>query len=151
MTTSMLPIALSDQDEFLSMATKHFSALNPSFVPQDDWKEHYFTTIMANPECFLRWIICDEKRAGFILMGLEKHRFLPRKTGAIYDLYVSPEFRGRGVAQACGEAAIRELWTLSPSKIQIELANGQSSWAAFWKSLGFKKATERFVLERGQP
>ena len=96
----MLPLAFSEQDEFLRMAAKHFSEVNASFVPQNDWKEHYFATIMANPQYFLRWIICDEKRAGFILFGLEKHRFLPRMTGAIYELYVVPEFRRHGVAKA---------------------------------------------------
>ncbi len=146
---SMLPIASSERDEFLRMAVRHFSELNASFVPQDDWKEHYFATIMAAPQYFLRWIICDEKRAGFILFGLEKHRFLPRKTGAIYELYVAPEFRRRGVAKACAIEAIRELWTHAPSKIQLEVIEGRVAAAALWKSLGFQKVTDRYVLSGG--
>jgi ribosomal protein S18 acetylase RimI-like enzyme len=142
----MLPIASSERDEFLRMAVNHFSELNASFVPQDDWKEYYFATIMANPEYFLRWIICDEKRAGFILFGLEKHRFLPRKTGAIYEVYVVPEFRKRGVAKACAIQAIRELWTHAPSKIQLEVIEGRGVAAALWQSLGFQKVTDRYVL-----
>ena len=103
---------------------------------------------MANPQYFLRWIICDEKRAGFILFGLEKHRFLPRKTGAIYELYVAPEFRRRGVAKACAIEAIRELWTHAPTKIQLEVLEGRVAAAALWKSLGFQKVTDRYVLSR---
>jgi len=147
----MLPIATSEQDAFLRMAAKHFSELNPSFVPQDDWKEHYFATIMSNPQYFLRWIIWDEKRAGFILFGLEKHRFLPRKTGAIYELYVLPEFRRRGVAKACAIEAIRELWVQAPSKIQLEVIEGRVAASALWKSLGFQKVTDRYVLSGGKP
>jgi len=147
----MLPIATSDRGEFLSMAIEHFSELNPGFVPQNDWKDEYFQTILSNPRYFLRWIVCDEKRAGFILFGLEKHRFLPRQTGAIYELYVRPELRRHGIARACAEEAIRELWTYSPSKIQLEVVEGQAAAAALWKSLGFQKATERFVLARSAP
>jgi ribosomal protein S18 acetylase RimI-like enzyme len=144
----MLPIATSERDEFMHMAVKHFSELNASFVPQDDWKEHYFASILANPQYFLRWIVYNEKRAGFILFGLEKHRFLPRMTGAIYELYVLPEFRRRGVGKTCAMEAIRELWAHTPSKIQLEVIEGRGAAAALWKSLGFQKVTDRYVLSR---
>ena len=140
------PSHLRSGTSFCAWRQKHFSELNPSFVPQDDWKEHYFPTIMANPQYFLRWIVCDEKRAGFILFGLEKHRFLPRMTGVIYELYVLPEFRRRGVAKACAIEAIRELRAHAPSKIQLEVIEGRVAAAALWKSLGFQKVTDRYVL-----
>jgi UDP-2,4-diacetamido-2,4,6-trideoxy-beta-L-altropyranose hydrolase len=148
---SMLPIASAEQADFLRMAEKHFSEMNPSFVQQDDWKEHYFPTIMANPQYFLRWIICDEKRAGFILFGLEPHRFLPRMTGAIYEVYILPEFRRRGVATVCAVQAIRELQTYAPSKIQLEVIQGRVAAAALWESLGFQKVTSRYVLPGSTP
>ncbi|MGA2423987.1 MAG: UDP-2,4-diacetamido-2,4,6-trideoxy-beta-L-altropyranose hydrolase [Terriglobales bacterium] len=145
-TAVMLPIAPSERDEFLRMAEKHFSEMNPSFVPQEDWKEHYFPTIMANPQYVLRWIVCDRQHAGFILFGLEKHRFLPRMTGVIYEVYVLPEFRRRGVATVCAVEAIRELRTHAPSKIQLEVIEGRVAAAALWESLGFRKVTGRYVL-----
>jgi len=147
----MLPIASSEEGEFLRMAVQHFSEVNPSFVPQDDWEEHYFETIMANPQYFLRWIVCDEKRAGFILFGLERHRFLPRMTGVIYELYVLPEFRRRGVATACAVEAIRELRTHAPSKIQLEVIEGRQAASALWESLGFRKVTGCYVLFGSRP
>jgi len=147
----MVPIVASDQEEFQRMAIEHFSELNPAFVPHNDWKEQYFQNILSQPQCSLRWIVCDGIRAGFILFGLENHRFLPRKTGSIYEVYVRPEFRRRGVAGICAKEAIRELWTYSPSKIQLEVTEGQTAAAALWRSLGFQKVTERFVLVRGTP
>lgn len=148
---SMLPVLPADREDLQKMAVSHFSELNSAFVPQNDWKERYFPAILANPQYFLRWIVCDGKRAGFILFGLEDHRFLPRKTGAIYELYVLPEFRRRGVAKACAIEAIRELWTYSPSKIQLEVLEDSSAAIALWKSLGFQKVSERFVLARSTP
>jgi ribosomal protein S18 acetylase RimI-like enzyme len=82
------------------------------------------------------------------LFGLEKHRFLPRMTGAIYELYVLPEFRRRGVGKTCAMEAIRELWAHTPSKIQLEVIEGRGAAAALWKSLGFQKVTDRYVLSR---
>jgi UDP-2,4-diacetamido-2,4,6-trideoxy-beta-L-altropyranose hydrolase len=146
----MIPIAVSDRDDFLCMAAKHFLELDSSFVPQDDWKDHYFPTIMANPLYFLRWIVVEEKRAGFVLFGLEKHRFLPRMTGVIYELYISSEFRRRGIASICASDAIRELQAHAPSKIQLEVIDGRFAAVALWESLGFQRVTGRFVLRGGE-
>jgi len=148
---SMVPIIEADAEEFLGMSVRHFSELNPAFVPQTDWKQGYFPGILSNPNYCLRWIVSEGRKAGFILFGVEDHRFLPRKTGAIYEIYVLPEFRRRGLARACALDAIRELWAHSPSKIQLEVVEGRTEAAALWKSLGFHKVTERFVLDRSVP
>jgi ribosomal protein S18 acetylase RimI-like enzyme len=147
----MVPILRSEREDFVRMAIRHFSELNPAFVPGDDWKRSFFENILANPESSLRWIMVDQERAGFILFGLEKHRFLPRKTGVVYELHVAPGFRRRGIARSCALEAIRELWTFGPSKIQLEVVEGNMGAAALWKSLGFQKVTERFVLTSGAP
>lgn len=146
----MLPVVSGERAEFLEMAAQYFSELNSAFVPEDDWKKHYFEDILGNRQYFLRWIMCEQRRAGFILFGVENHRFLRRKTGVIYELYVLREFRREGVARICAAEAIRELWTHSPSKIQLEVVDGDTAAVALWKSLGFEKATERFVLTRGK-
>jgi ribosomal protein S18 acetylase RimI-like enzyme len=146
---TMSPIQPDEQEEFLRMAESYFTELNPAFVPALDWKEQYFQKIVSNSRNFLRWIVCDERKAGFILFGIEDHRFLPRQNGAIYELYVLPEFRRRGIANECARRAIEELWQHSPSKIQLEVVEGAVA-AAFWKSLGFRKVSERFVFDRGK-
>src|SRR5260221_8649866 len=104
---------------------------------------------MENPLYILRWIVCDEKRAGFILFGLEKHRFLPRITGMIYEIYIRPEFRRRGIATVCATEAIRELQAHAACKIQIEVVEGRVAGAPLWESLGFQKVTGSYVLRGG--
>jgi ribosomal protein S18 acetylase RimI-like enzyme len=142
----LIPVKPAEREEFMRMAERHFAGLNSSFFPQEDWKRSYFDTILSGPHLFLRWIVSGGERAGFILYGIEPHRFLPRKTGAIYELYVEPEKRLRGIARHAAQIAIRELQSYSPSKIQLEVVEGNSGAAALWMSLGFKKVTERFVL-----
>ena len=95
---SLVPMVEADREEFMRMAADHFAELDPSFVPRDDWREHYFSRILSDPRHSLRWIVSEGSKAGFILFGIEDHRFLPRKTGVIYELYVMPAMRRRGLA-----------------------------------------------------
>jgi ribosomal protein S18 acetylase RimI-like enzyme len=143
----MVPVERAEREEFLRMAEQHFVGLNPAFVPDEDWKKSYFEKIQSGDEFRLRWIVASGQRAGFVLFGLENHRFLPRKTGAIYELYVVSTQRRKGIAKACAQQAIRELQALAPSKIQLEVVVGNTGVAELWQSLGFRKVTERFVLD----
>jgi ribosomal protein S18 acetylase RimI-like enzyme len=143
---SMVAIEITDRKEFMKIARQHFRELDSSFVPHDDWEREYFENIRSNPNFFLRWILYKGVRAGFILFGIENHRFLPRKTGMIYELYIAPGFRQRGIARVCAAQAICELQALGPSKIQLEVMEGNHAAVALWKSLHFRKVSERFVL-----
>lgn len=146
---NMVRVDRSERDDFERMATQHFSELNPSFTPDEDWKKHYFETLQNDPQLSLRWILCGRARAGFVLFGIEKHKFLPRKTGVIYELYVNPQFRRRGVARVCAQQAINELRSHGPSKIQLEVVKGNEGAKALWLSIGFREVSERFVLTNG--
>jgi len=145
---STITVAPSERSEFMKLAQRHFTELDSTFVPHEDWKREYFENIRSNPNFFLRWIQHRGERAGFILFGIEKHRFLPRKTGMIYELYILPQFRKRGLAHMCAAQAIRELQVLGPSKIQLEVMEGNAAAMALWKSLDFQKVSERLVLAR---
>jgi ribosomal protein S18 acetylase RimI-like enzyme len=151
MTVTMTPITHSDREAFLQMAERHFRGLNPSFVPEPDWCQHYFDKILASPRTLARWILVDGERAGFMLFGVEEHRFLPRLTGMIYELYVAPEFRRLGVARHCATDAIAELQSYAPSKIQLEVMEENEGAKALWISLGFCKVSERYVLLQEKP
>jgi ribosomal protein S18 acetylase RimI-like enzyme len=133
------------------MAKAHFRELNPGFVPHDDWERCYFETILDNPDMFLRWILADGERAGFILFGIEGHRFLPRRTGSVYEMYLAPRHRRHGIGRQVALDVIAEMRLRSPSKIQLEVTEGNQRAVAFWRSLGFERVTERFVLADPNP
>ena len=142
----LTPVHTSEAEEFLEMAKQHFRELNPAFKPAKDWTNTYFSNIRGNRGYRLRWIEAQGQRAGFILYGMENHRFLPRKTGAIYELYVVPAQRRKGLARECALRVITELRKLCPSKIQLEVMMGNTAASALWKSLGFQEVSERLVL-----
>jgi UDP-2,4-diacetamido-2,4,6-trideoxy-beta-L-altropyranose hydrolase len=143
---TMRAVEPDEQEDFLKMAEQHFRELNPMFTPAQDWKKSFFEKIENDPKYSLRWIIVGGRPAGFILFGVEEHRFLPRLTGVIYEVYVIPEQRRKGIARACAKQVINELWKSSPSKIQLEVVEGNAGATELWRSLGFQKVTERFVL-----
>jgi ribosomal protein S18 acetylase RimI-like enzyme len=142
----MRGIEPDEHEDFLKMAEHHFRELNPSFRPAQDWGNCYCEKIKNNGKYSLRWIIADGRPVGFILFGVEEHLFLPRLTGAIYEVYVVPEQRRKGIARACAKQVIDELCKSSASKIQLEVVEGNAGAAELWRSLGFQKVTERFVL-----
>lgn len=142
----LTPVERGEKAVFLAMAERHFKELNPEFVPMEDWQRGYFESIQANERMSLQWIMRDGARAGFILFGFESHRFLPRKTGMIYELYVAPEYRRRGVGEASARLAVEFLQQRHAAKIQLEVMDGNDKAAALWKKLGFAKVSERFVL-----
>jgi len=131
------------------MARQHFCELNPNFLPEEDWKNSYFETILANPDNRLRWIELGAAKVGFILFGLESHRFLPRRRGVIFELYVRPDHRRQGAALAAATKAIAELKSAGLPNVQLEVMSGNRGAVTFWKSLGFEQATERYVLRIG--
>ena len=142
----LVPIRSEDEEQFTAMAISNFRDLNPEFVPHDDWKQHYFSWIQANPNLHLEWIQQDGKNAGFILYGVENHRFFPRKSGVIYELYVEPGFRKHGLAREAATQAIRVLRQQPLTKIYLDVMDGNTVAVDLWKSLGFQKVTERYVL-----
>jgi ribosomal protein S18 acetylase RimI-like enzyme len=142
----LVTVEARDRETFVAIAQRHFRELNPEFAPDQDWKTSYFDNILGNQNHSLRWIVTGGERVGFVLYGIEEHRFLPRQTGAIYELYIVPEHRRRGLARSCAEMVIAELQKSSASKIQLEVGEGNRAAATFWKTLGFQKVSERLVL-----
>ncbi len=142
------PVRREDRAVFLEMACRYFGELNPDFVPQDDWKAHYFDSIQSNENVFPCWIMVGRECCGFIIFGTQKQHFLPRSNGTVYELYVLPEHRRKGIGKACAIEALAELSAQGVSRIQLEVMEGNQKAAALWEQLGFRKFSERFILER---
>ena len=147
----LVAVSSDEKDEFMRMARQHFSELNPAFVPDSDWTNHYFENLQSNPNYCLRWMMSGRERAGFMLYGIENHRFLPRTTGMIYEVYVAPQHRRKGIARICARQAIAELRSFCPSKLQLETVEGNEKANSLWQSMGFRRVSERFVLQDGRP
>lgn len=143
------PVRNSQETDFLGMAKDYFAELNPSFVPSDEWRTSYFSRLMNSSGTFLKWIGWGGERAGFVIYGVEPHRFLPRKTAHIYEFYVLPHFRRKNVGREAAEQVLQALRGFSPAKIQLEVSFGNAAAVKFWNTFGFEKVAERYVLAEG--
>ena len=109
--------------------------------------EHMLNEVVATPELLEKWIF-DERKAevvfavvegqevGFALFFHNFSTFLGRAGIYLEDLYVRPEFRGKGY----GKALIREL-----ARIAVERGCGRLEW---W-CLDWNKPSIDFYLSLG--
>jgi len=146
-TPAIRAVLNKEKESFLAMAKQYFIELNPLFVPHEDWEAQYFESLQSNENLSLRWIILGEDLVGFIIFGVENHRFLSRKTGVIYELYILPEYRGQGIAQTSAVQVVNELHQYGISKVQLEVTEGNTRAVAFWERLGFQKVSSRYILQ----
>lgn len=147
MNVSLAAVTDDDRGAFEAAAIAHYRELDPRFAPAEDWRREWFRAAAQRPRRFACWILADGARAGFIVYGAEPHRFLPREHGLVLELWVAPAQRRRGVARAAGAAAIAHLRSLGLARIQLEVSGTDANAAKLWRSLGFVKTAERYVLE----
>jgi ribosomal protein S18 acetylase RimI-like enzyme len=134
-----------EREAFVSMARSYFCELNPAFVPTPEWPTEYFAGIEARPDTSLCWIVSSEVRVGFALFGREKHRFLPKTIGFVYEIYIQPSFRRQGVAREVALQIIQRLSASGVAGVQLEIAAGNQAAARFWEQLGFSQVAQRYT------
>jgi ribosomal protein S18 acetylase RimI-like enzyme len=139
-------IGPGDQEALAIVAIRYFSELDPSFAPEPQWKEHLFGSIMDSDQLAAKWILKDAHRIGFALFGIEKHRFLPRRIGIVYDYYLDPAYRRLGIGKIAARQIIEQLRDSGASTIQLEVMTNNEHAMGFWKDLGFRPASIRFTL-----
>lgn len=109
--------------------------------------EHMLDEVVATPELLEEWIfdkkkaeviflLEDEKEAGFALFFHNFSTFLGRSGIYLEDLYVKPEYRGKGY----GKALLTQL-----AKIAVERKCGRLEW---W-CLDWNKPSIDFYLSMG--
>lgn len=143
---TLVPVGSSDRAELETMALLYFRELDPGFELWPEWQERFFPALMTGARQSAWWIMADGARAGFAILGLELHRYLPKVTGSVLDFYVSPEFRRAGLGTAGARAALDRLRDLGAQKFQIEIMNGNARAEEFWRTLRFVPYAQRWVL-----
>jgi ribosomal protein S18 acetylase RimI-like enzyme len=142
---TLVPISKQDREPFMNMATTYFKEAIPGFEPDEDFRKFFFDG-MFKPNIFCNWVVRDEKQLGFVIFGIENHRFLPRKTGFFYAFYIIPEARRGSLATLVMQDCCRILDRYHPSKIQLEVIEGNEEANQIWTWMGFRRVSSKYYL-----
>ncbi len=146
-TVTFEPVTREQEAEFVDMATDHFRSLNPDFVPDQTWTDHYFKSCLEDPEIYLRWIVTDGQRAGFVIFLIERHRLVPVKNGVIREVFVKTSHRRMGIASRCAELMIQQMKEHGAQKVFVDTVAGDTRARSLWEKAGFRSFTERLALK----
>jgi ribosomal protein S18 acetylase RimI-like enzyme len=142
---TLIQVVKEDRDSFMEMVITYFKEAIPGFEPQEDFKKCFFDG-MFKPNIFCDWVVRNGTRVGFVIFGIEDHLFLPRKTGFFYAFYIVPEARKGPVASLVMQECCRVLDTFHPSKIQLEVIEGNEEAHKIWSWMGFRRVSSKYFL-----
>jgi len=136
-----------ERADFEAMALDYFRELDPHFEPRAEWKARFFDSLLEGERRSAHWLLVDDARAGFAIVGLEPHRYLPRPVGSVQDFYVAPSHRRSGLGTRFARLVLGLLQDAGAQRIQLEIMSGNSQAMAFWGGLGFAPFAERWVQQ----
>jgi GNAT superfamily N-acetyltransferase len=84
---------------------------------------------------------------GWILVGSNKDYFSGEEIGFIYELYVLPSYRGKGLSRRLMRAAVDELYKLGYSEIRLNVFAGNFA-KELYKEMGFVERQIVMSLKR---
>lgn len=88
--------------------------------------------------------------AGWVLIGSNQDPFTDLKTGFIYELYVVPVHRGKGLSKHLMERAIRHLKLEGYPEIRLNVFYENDAAVQLYKQLGFTERNMTMSLSSEQ-
>ncbi len=143
-------IKQTDDLEFYKMAVRHFTGLNPKFVPKPEWKKHYFRSIISDNKIYAYWILVSGQPAGFFIYLLEQHPFYERVDGVIREVYVEPEYRRMGLATKSIAFVVDKMNNLGIERIFVDMIHGDKRAENLWVKNSFLPFTQRHKLRKNE-
>lgn len=88
----------------------------------------------------------EEKLMGWILIGPSKDQFSDEIIGFIYELYVTQEFRGKGISKHLMKSAIEQLKSEGYPEIRLGVFAGNQAMNLY-KQMGFSERNVTMSLK----
>ena len=106
-----------------------------------------FSKFLNNPNSYSYLLKDGKKLAGFITFSIRTVIRYPRPIAEIEELYITPEYRGRGLSQQLMKIVLKKIKKIGCSRIYI---SSEFKWRIAhkaYKNSGFKKIGYQFVKD----
>jgi ribosomal protein S18 acetylase RimI-like enzyme len=104
-----------------------------------------FDSIVNKGGYYLVYRNADRSIAGWILLGENTDYFSDKKFGFIYDIYVLPEYRGRGISKEFIQEGISTLKTSGYEEVRLNVFATNHA-KEIYKKFGFKDLNSIMTL-----
>ena len=98
-----------------------------------------------------RFVAEDEagRFLGYVILGEVRTFYSPQPVGFVFDIWVKPEHRGKGVGTFLLDRAFAWCRLRGLQKLKLEVAAGNAEGRSLYERAGF--AVERFAMGAGVP
>lgn len=96
--------------------------------------------------CYYLIVTEEEKLMGWILIGPSKDQFSDEIIGFIYELYVTQDFRGKGISKHLMKSAIEQLKSEGYPEIRLGVFAGNQAMNLY-KQMGFSERNVTMSLK----
>ncbi len=120
--------------------------INPLRI--DELKTSLENLLAQTQESCLIFSECEGRRSGYFL-GLLKNCLAedPAQVGYLNGLYVTPEYRQKGIAKLLYQEGLAWFKSLGLTSIELYLAEGNTAAFRFWEKQGYGLA-EKILVKR---
>lgn len=136
-------------EQFVTMMSRMYeyhASLHPDWQQKAGWQKNSAGWIRsASDEWFFAMAYPEPEQVlqaplGYVIAGFhyEAPIFLRSRYGYIADMWVEPEHRGSGAAQALLEAALTFLKEQGVDRVQLEVMVNNEPGKHFWQKAGFE-------------
>jgi len=133
----------TDIDEFVKIYTESYRGLeNYAYTRKRDVK-NYFKWLLSRDKDGVMVAVIENKAVGFVACDTNWFSIFERKmVGEIHEIFVLPEYRGRGIGTKLLEKSLE--YSLEKKRKVAELWVGRTNYRArkFYASKGFEEAGE---------
>lgn len=109
------------------------------------WQK-WFKELLRNPEMLiLVAALPDEDLIGFVISSCKNNPaiFEVKRTSEVWDLFVRPEYRGKGIARGLMDMAFEGLQKMGAQDVRLHVAMANESAIALYEKMGMRKMMYR--------
>lgn len=145
---------ISDLVELWKELVDHHSKIDSFFIRRENAHlnfKNFILELIKSKDANVLVAIKDNKVYGYIIAKIEQYPpiYKIEKYGAIYDLFISKDYRRKYIGDKLWQAALTWFKLKGLTRVELSIVPKNLEAAFFWKKLGFKDYMHKLFLKIG--